>query len=180
MVVQEQTKQQRQSRPEMFGAYTFERRRGRSQAEALDEVERLTNAGSEAQWRAWREALVADEETFGIGEDPENTFGHGIKVSLDETIERVNRRGEPEPEPVLDDDIAAIEADARQRVQELEAQRQRMAPEALVDGAVAAELAQVEDELREARRRARDSAAFSGPTRPRRRRWEQRWAARPP
>lgn len=50
------------------------------------------------------------------------------------------------------DSLGAIEADASQRVRTLREQRQRLAPEALVDTSAKAEMVSLEDELREAER----------------------------
>ncbi|MFZ2049898.1 MAG: hypothetical protein WAU69_03060 [Solirubrobacteraceae bacterium] len=58
-----------------------------------------------------------------------------------------------EPEPEIDP-IAAIESDAQTRVGELRDQRQRLAPEALVDDRARQELLDVESQLREAERAA--------------------------
>ena len=58
------------------------------------------------------------------------------------------------------EELAALQSDAEQRVLDLEEQRARLAPEALVDGSVKDELATVEGEIAEARK-AREVATLA-------------------
>ena len=125
------TPQKPQAPSAIFRVYRGERQSGKPAEDALSATEQRMSSGSSEQWDRWREQLVEDEQHFGL----------------------VDRDPEPEPEPVEPEPTAidAIRADAQKRLGELETQRSRLAPEALVSADAKAELADVENEIAAAR-----------------------------
>ncbi len=118
---------------DMFEAYRAHRRRGKPAAEAIDLTLHQFNRRGTAERERFARTLVEDEAALALHDEAAS---------------------EPEVPADPNADLAAIERDADARVALLRKQRQRLAPEALTDDAVKAELLNIESELVEAERAA--------------------------
>lgn len=117
--------------------YAKLRRRGQSTREARDGVFRQFAITGSSERETLARDLAIDERAHGIAEPaPEPP---------------VDEQPEPEPAP---DPIDAVEHDARGRLAGLREKRQRLAPEALTDSDVAAEVKLLDDEIAAAERAA--------------------------
>jgi hypothetical protein len=127
--------------PELWRRYRDERRMGSKQREATSHAfEKVGIQKSDTRERL-RELLLAKESADGLAL---------TSREIEDEIEREAEGGvdvPAEPEP---GSLGAIQADARERLETLREQRARLAPEALVDAAAKAEMANLEDEIRAA------------------------------
>jgi len=125
--------------PALWRAFRDERRMGSKQREAVSHAFEKAGIQKSDTRERLRPLLLAKESADGLA------------LTSREIEDEIAAEGVPdvpaEPEP---GSTEAIERDARQRVEELRAQIERMAPEALVDATVATEQKAAESELADA------------------------------
>ena len=133
---------------QLWTTYTFERGRGRSQHEAAEVTLDQNHVSLKSDRERITTQLLRQELEWGLSQTPQEQVEEAEREAAEaEAVEAAHAVANPPAGT-----IPAIRADAQRRVVELEAQRSRLAPEALTDADAKAELADIESELAEARK----------------------------